>query len=601
MSDSKTTASELSVAFGILELDPLDSLGESQLLSRFGNTLDYQVYLSFCDTYRNERQRYTRFFDLGLNIRRRYGQFRGASIYSVRWNGPEHESSTVSLPIDLIVANTPISVKDESDVIYNRSPYNMLVRLPQGYGDVKRSDNWFVLTAPDEYQYLYEYAQQVWGSEYPADVTVYHATTSEESREEFRRRIKAAEKAKAQTFQEYRRRYEIFCNAVAQRSAAIFNEHYLASRSQRGGNAVNELVLRNLLRLGDVNCIICGVDKRRTSAVEMPSLSDWLRNWRVRSCEATIDTRIVRKQPVIKLILTYEHRTSRRIYNLDFRVELRWSHGRFCGNPEAKLYKEFQWNEAVPFVTPIYTELPYRKIGIVGDGGFAVVFEAIQGRRKRHVALKELSYRGQDLHETERFAREVEIQSALKHGNILPILDSSLDSDPPWSVMPLAQNNLSELVEAAGGLPVERTDAIFKQILAGVAFAHSQKVVHRDLKPENILIFSNDEVKVSDFGLGKQIIPGNSDLGLTGSSESLGSWYYAAPEQMRSFARADYRSDIYSLGKILYFCLTGKVPYPDIDVSLLDHKHAQIVEYCTKDDPDQRYHSVDAILSVLNS
>lgn len=602
MSKEQTVASELSVAFGILELDPLTVLSEDQVAKKFCSTLEYPVYLDFTAIYTREEKRYSRFIDIGLNLKSKYNQFHAANLTELRWNGPNHESSTVSLPIDLIVSNTPISIKDNSNVIYNRSPYNMFLRLPQGLADLDRSPNWFIHTAPDEYQYLYEYAQNTWGREYPTEVAVYHKSIDDTQREMFRNRIKVAEKTKASEFAEYQRRYLNFCRVVSQNSAVIFNEHLAASQSQRGRSAVNELLLRNLLRLGEVNCIICGLDKSRSFAAEMPRLSDWQRHWSVRSCVASQDQVAQREQPVVKLTLEYENKTNRQQRRqLEFEVQIRWSHGRFCGNPEAKLYKKFQWAKDVPFVKMVYSEQPYRKTGIVGDGGFAVVYEAFHSRRKHKVAFKELSLRGQDLNEVQRFAREVRILSPLKHGNIVPVLDASLESSPPWFVMPLARCNLAEAVHSKNGLPASEAEAAFRQILAGITFAHKNGIVHRDLKPENILVFGDDKLMVSDFGLGKQLDPASLDWGLTGSSESLGSLHYAAPEQLQSAANADNRTDIYSLGKILYFCLTNEAPYPHMNLSLLANKYALIVGICTKEDPNERFQSVDALLKALDS
>ena len=124
-------------------------------------------------------------------------------------------------------------------------------------------------------------------------------------------------------------------------------------------------------------------------------------------------------------------------------------------------------------------------------------------------------------------------------------------------------------------------------------------MIHRDIKPENILVFNGDHVVVSDFGLGKRIDPNSPDWGLTVTGESLGTLEYVAPEQLRSFADEDPRSDVYSLGKVLYYCLTGKVPYPEIDLDLVDVRHGLIIQQCTEEDINKRCQSVDELTLIL--
>jgi hypothetical protein len=472
-------------------------------------------------------------------------------------------------------------------------------QLPRAHGDRKRAPNWYIDTAPEHYQSLYGYARTKWNPEYPADVTEYHSVTTKQARQAFRARIKAAEST--DEFKEYQNRYVDFCQAVSKESAAIFNRHFTESRSQVGGSAVTEFLVRNLFRVGDVTYILCGLDTGNRYAIEIPGLSEWKQQWRVRNCIASEDTHMKREQPVVKLRLTFENiqtKQARKLYELEFRVEIRWSHGRFCGNPEAKLYKEFQWVN-VPFVTKIYGESRYQKRNVIGDGGFAVVFEALDITANKIVAIKELSIKGQDVNEVERFTREVKIQSTLAHPNIVRVLDADLEANPPWCVMPLAQQNLAELIESTGGMTTAHALELFRQILSAVAYAHQMGYIHRDLKPENVLVFDENQVMVGDFGLGRQINPASPELRLTDSDESLGSWHYAAPEQLHSLTAASIRSDIYSLGKLLYFCLSSRVPFPNIDLDKVDGNYRPIIERCVRENPNERYQSVDEIMAAI--
>jgi eukaryotic-like serine/threonine-protein kinase len=298
-----------------------------------------------------------------------------------------------------------------------------------------------------------------------------------------------------------------------------------------------------------------------------------------------------------------ENKQTRESFELDFHDEIRWSHKRFSGSPEAKLYKDFYWSD-VPFFRQIIKEEQYQKVGIMGEGGFGIVYKAIKKLSGEVVAYKELTNimgSVQD-HEYDRFRREVRIQSELNHPNIVPILDHDLSASSPWFTMPLAQCNLTEMLEdGVIRQNLQRLNNIYGQILEGIKYAHGGNVVHRDLKPENILLFENGQIKISDFGLGKQLDSTSLSLSLTNTSESMGSYQYAAPEQWKSFKDADFRSDIYALGKILYNCLTGEVPFPNLDVNLVAPCYRAVIVKCTENDPAARFQSVDELIKVFKN
>ncbi len=239
-----------------------------------------------------------------------------------------------------------------------------------------------------------------------------------------------------------------------------------------------------------------------------------------------------------------------------------------------------------------------QKISKVGSGGFGVVYKALVEGVSGTVAVKEL-LPGSSSRDRERFEREVRIQSKLSHDNILPILACDLDADPPWYAMPLAPGSLADEM-ATLSFETERLLYIFRQILEGMKYAHGNGVIHRDLKPENILLFPNDIVAISDFGLGKRIDPDTlSTKTLTYTGDGLGTIAYAAPEQIRNFKSADGRSDIYSLGKILYEALTGDTPFPDLQIGSVEDRYRYIVAKCTDLDPEKRYQTIDELIADL--
>lgn len=181
----------------------------------------------------------------------------------------------------------------------------------------------------------------------------------------------------------------------------------------------------------------------------------------------------------------------------------------------------------------------YRKINKIGSGGFGIVYEASIPNAKEHIAIKEFSDPSLFSDDRERFEREVRIQSKLHHPNILPVIDSDLNSDPPWFATPLAISSLANVI-ADLTFDEERLQFIFRQILEGIKYAHDKHVLHRDLKPHNILLFENDNIKIGDFGLGKRIDPETFTMTITSTHEGLGTLHYASPEQMRSLKSAEF-------------------------------------------------------------
>src|SRR5665213_2815807 len=203
----------------------------------------------------------------------------------------------------------------------------------------------------------------------------------------------------------------------------------------------------------------------------------------------------------------------------------------------------------------------YRKGTRINSGGFGVVYRAIRVEDNESVAYKELTTAGISNDEKQRFIREVKIQAKLEHANIVPILGYNLAMNPPWFVMPLAKTNLrDELVHFQGN--IARIVNAFRQILDGVECAHTNGIVHRDLKPENVLLFDDafeyDVVKIGDFGLGKRL--DFESVTITSSSQNMGTAAYMPPEQFNDFKHVGKPGDIYSLGKILYELLTGRLP-----------------------------------------
>ena len=238
----------------------------------------------------------------------------------------------------------------------------------------------------------------------------------------------------------------------------------------------------------------------------------------------------------------------------------------------------------------------------IGRGGMGAVYQATQTRLDREIALKLLPEQlGQDPEFAARFEREARIMGQLVHPNILPVFDFGKTSAGHRYYLAefFPDGNLGERMKR-GEMSLACRVAIFCQICDGVAFAHDRGLVHRDLKPANVLCGDGDFVKVADFGLAKMVIAdglrATEQFGLTNSRVALGSPDYASPEQMDA-APVDHRTDIFSLGVILYEMLTGSLPrgYFRAASSLNPHVPTAIdgvIEQAMQVNPDDRFLSV---------
>src|SRR4051812_16647742 len=199
----------------------------------------------------------------------------------------------------------------------------------------------------------------------------------------------------------------------------------------------------------------------------------------------------------------------------------------------------------------------YRVIKRLGSGGMADVYLVEDQQLGRRVALKLLYRRlAQDVQFVERFRREASSAAQLQHPNIVSIFDRGEWDGTYYIAMEYIEGRtLKQIVRERGPAPPDAAVDIVLQILRAARFAHQRGVVHRDIKPHNVLIDEEGRVKVADFGIARA---GASDMTETGSV--MGTAQYLSPEQAQG-KPVDARSDLYSIGIVLYEMLTGTVPF----------------------------------------
>lgn len=200
----------------------------------------------------------------------------------------------------------------------------------------------------------------------------------------------------------------------------------------------------------------------------------------------------------------------------------------------------------------------YRIVGVIGVGGSGEVFRVEHTITRQAQAMKALvSGRHHPLDEEERFLREIQLQASLQHANIASVHNAFFTPGGLALVMELVEGESLDAILERGRIPLPLVLDYTLQVLEALRHAHARSILHRDVKPGNILITGKGVVKLTDFGLARA----TRSARLTQSGELAGSPYYMSPEQI-SDARLDARTDLYSLGVVLYEMATGRRPFP---------------------------------------
>ena len=258
----------------------------------------------------------------------------------------------------------------------------------------------------------------------------------------------------------------------------------------------------------------------------------------------------------------------------------------------------------------------YRVHSTLGTGGMAVVYKAEDAVLGRCVALKTLHRRyAEEISFRLRFEQEARVMASLDHENVVKVYDICQEDEVPFIVAEYIEGwDVGDVLKSApkGCLSEQYTTKIAEQLLRALAYAHLHGIIHRDVKPSNILITDEDVVKVADFGIARVVEDG--EVGEPG--EIVGSARYMSPEQLKG-EETTPQSDLYSVGILLYHCLTGKPPFSGEAASVArQHIHkspvpprklnaeisprleAVILKALAKD-PEDRYSSASAMLEDL--
>jgi serine/threonine-protein kinase len=259
----------------------------------------------------------------------------------------------------------------------------------------------------------------------------------------------------------------------------------------------------------------------------------------------------------------------------------------------------------------------YKLEAKLGSGGMSTVYLARDGTLDRAVAVKvmhrEMSEQPDQL---ERFRQEARAVAKLSHPNVVAVIDAGEDGGHPYIVFEYVEGEtLKQRIARVGALDTQEALAYAIEIARGLTVAHARNMVHRDIKPQNVLIDAEGRAKLTDFGISRQL----EQDGMTATGRVLGTTDYVAPEQAMGHP-VDPRSDIYSLGVVLYEMLIGQVPFhadsqvgvamkhvneelPDVQQRRpeISAAAALVVERATDKDPAQRYQEVGEMIDDLST
>jgi eukaryotic-like serine/threonine-protein kinase len=257
----------------------------------------------------------------------------------------------------------------------------------------------------------------------------------------------------------------------------------------------------------------------------------------------------------------------------------------------------------------------YRLESKLGSGGMSTVYLALDEVLDRPVAVKLLHREiSEEADQLERFRREARAAARLSHPNLVGVIDAGEDDGRPYIVFEYIDGRtLKRRIQEEGPLPVDEAVAYAIEIGRGLTAAHARKLVHRDVKPQNVLIDPDGRAKVTDFGIARSL----ESKGLTATGRVLGTTDYVSPEQAMG-EDVDERSDVYSLGVVLYEMLAGDVPFqaetqvgvamkhvnvpmPDVQAKRPEVSAvvASVVDRATTKDPRDRYSTVAEMVRDL--
>ena len=342
MATAKTECSELSIGLGLLGFSNPTEINYAQIVSKFEGSLSESKFKSFVKTYPSDGV-YASMNNAGIRLRNNYPLFH--DLDSIRWTGGDRQAKTMSTAKDLLAVHVPISVKAESRVVGNPSPYNLFVATPQGSAQAQGMTSWYLETARDDYQAFYAFSRSALGlNTLPENVGDFEASNHKRSL------IRSLVNLGENYMEEFQDLYLRLCRRVSQASADVFNNNLNNSLRSHIRSTVLERIAKMFFRMNAVEYVLGGIDGRAEFAVVIPDLTTWLQTWQFEGINAI--PALDKEQSIVDFEILCRNKTTKDTYLANFHAEIRWSHGKFS-SVEGKLYKEFNWN-GLPFFSAVF-------------------------------------------------------------------------------------------------------------------------------------------------------------------------------------------------------------------------------------------------------
>ncbi len=263
----------------------------------------------------------------------------GITPKNINWTGKDNIAGVVSVAKDLEILNFRISVKENADVFINGSPLTVFEDLPQGlFGQKKRGQDWFIKTAKNELENYYALCRKHLNiNDEFQSVESFYANRDKSYKKRFGKEVASLHSNKND---EILIAYQNMCNKVSCVSAEIFNQNLLNFRSAHPSATALQPIFHYFFKINGIKYIIAGTEKNKPFANLLEDSTSWTKRY------AFVDINAKPKfagQPEVLLMFSFKDKITNETFEIPLKVEIRWSHGKFCGNPEAKVHKQWSY------------------------------------------------------------------------------------------------------------------------------------------------------------------------------------------------------------------------------------------------------------------
>ncbi|ABB43403.1 hypothetical protein Suden_0122 [Sulfurimonas denitrificans DSM 1251] len=265
----------------------------------------------------------------------------GFTPKKIIWTGKDNIAGVVSVAKDLEILNFRISVKENADVFINGSPLTVFEDLPKGlFGQKKRGEDWFIKTAKDEIERYYALCRKHLSvhDDFSA-IDKFYGNRDKAYKKEFSKKVALLHSEKNNEILES---YQIMCNKVSQISSEIFNQNLLKFKTAYTSSVSLQPIFHYFFKINGIKYIIAGTEKNKPFASLLENSTSWTKQY---SFLDIIASPKEAGQPEVLLRFIFKDKKTNEQFEIPLKIEIRWSHGKFCGNPEAKVYKQWSYME----------------------------------------------------------------------------------------------------------------------------------------------------------------------------------------------------------------------------------------------------------------